>query len=338
MTCLAAVGYGYWGPNVVRNFTEMPNCRLKLVCDLDAGKLDKLQQRYPSVGVTSSFGDVLEDPEIEGVYIATPVSSHFELAEAALRAGKHVLIEKPLAANADQSERLCRLAEQQGLVLMVGHTFVYSPPVVLIRDLLRRGDLGDLYYIDSSRVNLGLFQKDVSVLWDLGPHDLSILLFWLGTMPLSIAAEGRSYVQDGLEDVAFLQLEFPDRVLAQVHVSWLAPSKLRRTTLVGSKQMVLYDDTELVEKVKVFDRGIDKVRNPESFGEFQLTYRSGDIVIPKIDNDEPLLLECQDFVRCIETGGQPASSGRFGLQVVTVVEAAQHSLRNGGARTPIPAV
>lgn len=338
MTCLAAVGYGYWGPNVVRNFTEMPNCRLKLVCDVDAGKLDKLQQRYPSVGVTSSFGDVLEDPEIQGVYIATPVSSHFELAEAALRAGKHVLIEKPLAANADQSERLCRLAEQQGLVLMVGHTFVYSPPVVLIRDLLRRGDLGDLYYIDSSRVNLGLFQKDVSVLWDLGPHDLSILLFWLGTMPLSIAAEGRSFVQDGLEDVAFLQLEFPDRVLAQVHVSWLAPSKLRRTTLVGSKQMVLYDDTELVEKVKVFDRGIDKVRNPESFGEFQLTYRSGDIVIPKIDNDEPLLLECQDFVRCIETGGQPASSGRFGLHVVTVVEAAQHSLRNGGARTPIPAV
>lgn len=332
MICLAAVGYGYWGPNVVRNFSEMPNCRLKLACDLDASKLEKLQQRYPSVAVTRSFGDVIEDPEIDGVYIATPVSTHFELAEAALRAGKHVLIEKPLAANVDESERLCRLAEQLGLILMVGHTFVYSPPVVLIKEMLDRGDLGDLYYIDSSRVNLGLFQKDVSVLWDLGPHDLSILLFWLGGMPLSVAAEGRSYVQDGLEDVAFLQLEFPDRVLAQVHVSWLAPSKLRRTTLVGSKQMVLYDDTEPVEKVKVFDRGIEKVRNPESFGEFQLTYRSGNIVSPKIDNAEPLLLECQDFVHSIESRKEPASSGRFGLKVITVVEAAQKSLRNGGAR------
>lgn len=335
MTCLAAVGYGYWGPNVVRNFMEMPNCRLKLACDLDANKLDKLKQRYPSIDLTQRFSDVLEDEEVDGVYIATPVSSHFELAEAALHAGKHVLIEKPLAGTIDESKRLCELAKQLGLVLMVGHTFIYSPPVVLIKEMLRRGDLGDLYYIDSLRVNLGLFQKDVSVLWDLGPHDLSILLYWLGTMPLSIAAEGRSYVQDGLEDVAFLQLEFPERVLAQVHVSWLAPSKLRRTTLVGSKQMVLYDDTEPVEKVKVFDRGIERIRNPESFGEFQLTYRSGNIVSPKINNDEPLLLECRDFVRCIETGQEPASSGRFGLQVVTVVECAQRSLRNGGARERI---
>ncbi len=334
---IGAIGYGYWGPNVVRNLAELPDCRLSTACDLDADRLKQLKRRYPDISTTTSVDEVLQDRSIQAIYLATPVSTHFELASRALEAGKHVLVEKPLASSAEQAERLCELAEKTGQVLMVGHTFVYSPPVVRIKEVLTAGTVGDLHYLDCARVNLGLFQKDVSVLWDLIPHDLSILLYWLGRAPVLVSAHGRSLLGDRLEDVAFVNLEFADGVLAQLHVSWLAPVKLRRMTIVGSKLMVLYDDVEPVEKVKLFDRGVDKVHNPETFGEFQLTYRTGDITSPKIDATEPLLLECQDFLECIRTGRKPRSDGRFGLAIVRVIEAAERSMRNRGTAQEVAA-
>ncbi len=327
---MGAVGYGYWGPNVVRNLLESPDCDFRVLCDADPSRLEKFRARHAGVAVETRLDALLANHDLDAVYVATPVSTHFGIVSAALEAGKHVMVEKPLAASVEEGEALCRLARERGLVLMVGHTFVYSPPVIKVKSLLDAGTLGDLYYIDSVRVNLGLFQRDVSVIWDLAPHDISILLYWLGASPLSVAARGRSYVQDGLEDVAFLTLEFPGSVLAQLQVSWLAPSKQRRMTLVGNKSMVVYDDQEFKEKIKVFDTGVDKVRAPESFGEYQLVHRSGDVFSPRIDNTEPLWLECHEFLECVREGRRPKTDGEFGLSVLHVVQGAQTSLRNRG--------
>jgi predicted dehydrogenase len=263
------------------------------------------------------------------MYLATPVSTHYELARRALELGKHVLIEKPLATTVTQAEELADLAARNHLTLMVGHTFVFSPPVRKIKELLDSGGIGPIYYIETTRVNLGLFQKDVSVLWDLGPHDLSILIYWLNEVPTVVSARGRSFQDEALEDVAFVTLEFPSGILAQVQISWLAPSKLRRTSVVGLQRMIVYDDLEPVEKVKVYDRGVD--RQPASFGEFQLTYRSGDILSPRLDTTEPLFIEAAHFLECIQTGRQPDTSPRSGVDVVRVIQAAERSLRQGGA-------
>ncbi|MBI4494286.1 MAG: Gfo/Idh/MocA family oxidoreductase [Chloroflexi bacterium] len=330
---VAAIGCGYWGPNVIRNLAELPGFRLRAICDLSRERLEAIGRRYPAAWATTRYEELLGDPEIEAVYVATPVSTHYPLVRAALRSGKHVLVEKPLATSVEQGEELCELASSAGRTLMVGHTFVYSPPVRKVKELLDTDVLGQVFYIDIARVNLGLFQKDVSVLWDLAPHDLSILLYWLGCAPLDVSARGRSFVKDGLDDVAFLTLQFPNEVLAQLHVSWLAPSKLRRTTIVGSKRMVVYDDVEAVEKVKVFDRGVDRV--PESFGEFQLTYRSGDVVSPKIENTEPLYLQCSHFLECIRTGCRPLTAGPDGVEIIRILAAAQRSMNNGGAIEPV---
>ena len=273
--------------------------------------------------------DLLEDPAIQAVYLATPVSSHYSLVKRALESEKHVLIEKPLATTVDQAEELLELAGASGLTLMVGHTFVFSPPVRKVKELIDAGLVGPIYYVETTRVNLGLFQKDVSVLWDLGPHDVSILIYWLGEVPIQVSARGRSYLGEALEDVAFLTLEFPSGILAQVQLSWLAPSKLRRTSIVGRQRMIVYDDLEPVEKVKIFDRGVD--RQPASFGEFQLTYRSGDVLSPRLDTTEPLHIECAHFLECIRTGRTPDTSPRSGVDVVRVIEAAERSLRLGGA-------
>ncbi|HET6316614.1 MAG TPA: Gfo/Idh/MocA family oxidoreductase, partial [Chloroflexota bacterium] len=279
---IGAVGAGYWGPNVIRNLAEVSEFDLRYICDSDPARLHPLALRYPATHATTRVEDILGDRTIDAIYLATPVSTHYALVKRALLSGKHVLVEKPLATTVEQAEELGQLAEQRGLTLMVGHTFVFSPPVRKIKELIDAAQIGPIYYIETTRVNLGLFQKDVSVLWDLGPHDLSILMYWLNEVPTTVAARGRSFHGERLEDVAFVTLEFPSGILAQIQISWLAPSKLRRTTVVGRQRMVVYDDNEAVEKVKVYDRGID--RQPASFGEFQLTYRSGDILSPQLDN------------------------------------------------------
>ena len=326
---VGAVGCGYWGPNVIRNLDAVPGFELCCVCDADPERLRPVAARHPSARATTNVDDILGDPAIDAVYLATPVSTHYALARSALEQGKHVLIEKPLATRVDQARELAGLAAARGLTLMVGHTFVFSPPVRKIKELIDAGSIGPIYYVETTRVNLGLFQKDVSVLWDLGPHDLSILMYWLGEVPLQVSARGRSYLGEALEDVAFLTLEFPSGILAQLQISWLAPTKLRRTSVVGRQRMIVYDDLEPVEKVKIFDRGVD--RQPASFGEFQLTYRSGDILSPRLDTTEPLYLECAHFLECIRTGRVPDTSPRSGVDVVRVIQAAERSLRLGGA-------
>ena len=326
---VAAVGCGYWGPNVIRNLDAVPGFELCCICDANADHLRPVAARYPSARSTTRVEDLLEDPAIQAVYLATPVSSHYSLVKRALESEKHVLIEKPLATTVDQAEELLELAGANGLTLMVGHTFVFSPPVRKVKELIDAGLVGPIYYVETTRVNLGLFQKDVSVLWDLGPHDLSILMYWLGEAPVQVSARGRSFLGEALEDVAFMTLEFPSGILAQVQLSWLAPSKLRRTSIVGRQRMIVYDDLEPVEKVKIFDRGVD--RQPASFGEFQLTYRSGDVLSPRLDTTEPLYLECAHFLECIRTGRTPDTSPRSGVDVVRVIQAAERSLRVGGA-------
>jgi predicted dehydrogenase len=326
---VAAVGCGYWGPNVIRNLEAVPGFDLCCVCDANAERLRPVAARYPAARSTTEVDDVLADPAIDAVYLATPVSTHYRLVRRALARGKHVLVEKPLATTVEQAEELAGLAADRGLVLMVGHTFVFSPPVRKVKELIDRGLIGPIYYVETTRVNLGLFQKDVSVLWDLGPHDISILIYWLSEVPIQVSARARSYPGEALEDVAFLTLEFPSGILAQVQISWLAPSKLRRTSIVGRQRMIVYDDLEPVEKVKIYDRGVD--RQPASFGEFQLTYRSGDILSPRLDTTEPLYIECAHFLECIQTGREPDTSPRSGVDVVRVIQAAERSLRSGGA-------
>ena len=330
---IAVVGLGYWGPNLVRNLWEVESTDIVAVCDQRRSAVDAIRRRYPAVRGTVRLEEVLADPAIEAVAIATPVSTHFELAAAALKAGKHVFVEKPLAGSSAESEHLVRLASKLGLVLMPGHTFLYSPPVATIERMIRSGELGDVYFISTSRVNLGLHQTDVSVVWDLGPHDFSILHYWLGEAPHAVSAMSRGCIIPGTPDVAFVNLEFQSQAIAHVELSWLAPSKLRRTTIVGSRKMVVYDDMSN-EPVRVFDSGVE-LPDPESFGEYRLTYRTGDIVSPNIAAAEPLGLEMQDFSAAIRTGEPPRSSSTLGLSVVRVIEAVERSLELDGAKVRV---
>ena len=329
----AVVGLGYWGPNLVRCLHEIPEADVVWACDTRPERLEAIARRFPRVQLTTSFERVLEDPTIEAMVIATPVSTHFELAAAALAHGKHVLVEKPLAASSAEALDLIRLAGDHGLVLMPGHTFLYSPPVGAVRSLLAAGELGEIYFVSTSRVNLGLHQRDVSVIWDLGPHDFSILRYWLEEAPTHVSAQSRSCIMPDIPDVAFINLEFPSGTIAHVELSWLAPSKLRRTTVVGSEKMVVYDDTS-TEPVRVFDSGV-MPRDPKTFGEFQLTYRAGDIVSPRIDPAEPLAVEVADFCRAVRLGSTPRSTSELGLDVVRIIEAVDASLKHGGARTEV---
>jgi predicted dehydrogenase len=322
---IGLVGYGYWGPNLLRNYMEQDSATPKWVCDVNPERLAKAASRYPSVQTTTHVEDIFGDPEVDAVLIATPISSHHALAMQAIAAGKHVFVEKPLATSVDECDEMCAAADKAGLVLMVGHTFVYSPPVRAVRKILQAGELGDVYFIQCSRVNLGLHQKDVSVVWDLAPHDLSILEYWLCEAPVSVQAMGRSCINNGIPDVAFLNVRYASGVVAELQVSWLSPVKLRRTIIVGSKKMLMYDDTESVEKVKIFDQGVD-YKDPETFGEFQLSYRTGDIYTPRIENTEPLGIEAAHFVECVATGARPITDGVAGRSVVAALEAAQRSL------------
>jgi predicted dehydrogenase len=327
---VAVVGLGYWGPNLVRVLIELPDVELRWICDTDVSRLERYGRRYPSVRLTQELDELLDDPDLDAVLLATPVFTHYELARRCLEAGKHTFVEKPLAPSTAQAEDLIAFAGERDLALMCGHTFLYSPPVRAVRTLIDSGDLGELYFLSASRVNLGLHQRDVSVIWDLGPHDFSILLYWLGRAPDTIRATGRDSIVPGIADVAFVTMEFESGLIASVELSWLAPSKLRRTVIVGSKRMVVYEDGS-AEAIKVYDRGVD-YRDPETFGEYQLSYRSGDILAPKLSTEEPLALQVADFLRAIRGHERLEHHLSLALDVVRLAEAAHMSLANGGER------
>jgi predicted dehydrogenase len=325
---VAVVGLGYWGPNFVRLLHELDGCELSAVCDVNEAALAKMARRYPAVRQTRELADLLADDDIDAVVIATPVGTHFDLARAALEAGKHVLVEKPMAGSVAEAEVLITIAEEHGLTLMPGHTFLYSPPVNAVRELMQSGELGEIYFISTSRVNLGLHQSDASVIWDLGPHDFSILRYWLDESPGQVAAMTRSCIMPGVPDVAFVNLQYESGTIAHVELSWLAPSKLRRTAVVGSRKMVVYDDTSN-EPVRVFDSGVN-LPEPENFGQYKLSYRTGDIISPAVAPMEPLSLELADFCSAIVEAAVPRSSSAVGLDVLSVLEAAETSAARGG--------
>jgi predicted dehydrogenase len=325
MIRIGVVGLGYWGPNLVRNVYANRRCGGVVLCDRDPARLERTLEKYPGLTGTPDFDDLLADPKLDGIIVATDVLAHYPLAKAALEAGKHVFVEKPFASSVEEAEEMVDIGERKGLVTMVGHTFIYSPPVLKTREILNSGELGEIYFITATRVNLGLHQKDVSVIWDLAPHDFSMLFYWLGQEPEAVQAFGCDYVLRGIPDVAFLNLRFPSGTIANIQLSWLAPSKLRRTVIVGSRKMLVYDDTEPDEKLKIYDKRVDVIE-PASFGEYQLAYRTGDIVSPRLDTFEPLAAEMEDFLHCIETGAPPRSSGRDGLAVVRALEKADKSL------------
>jgi protoporphyrinogen oxidase/predicted dehydrogenase len=326
---VGVVGLGYWGPNLVRNLAELQQVEVAVFCDVRTEALEAISRRYEGVTCTTSFDELLADQSLDALLIATPVSTHYALAKSALAAGKHVFVEKPLATSAEEVRELTASAFERGLVLMPGHTFLYSPPVTAIKELIDVGELGEIYFVSTSRVNLGLHQPDASVVWDLGPHDFSILRYWLDEVPLRVSAVSRSCIFPGTPDVAFVDLEYASGTIAHVELSWLSPSKLRRTAIVGSKKMVVYDDTS-TEPVRIFDSGAT-LRDPETFGEYNLTYRTGEIVSPRIDATEPLSLELLDFCNAILEGTAVVSSLDVGLDVIRTIEAVDRSLAAGGA-------
>jgi predicted dehydrogenase len=330
MTGIGILGYGYWGPNLVRNFAETPGARVVAVSDLRADRLAAVQIRYPGVKTTTHFGELLAEPGVDAVAIATPVSTHYDLAMQALQAGKHVLVEKPLAATSEQAIRLIEEAERRNRVLMVDHTFVYTGAVRKIKEMVDEGRLGRLYYYDSVRVNLGLFQHDVNVLWDLAVHDLSIMDYVLGIRPCAVAATGLAHVPGQPENVAYLTCFFAENLIAHFHVNWLAPVKIRRTLIGGDLQMIVYDDLEPSEKVKVYDKGITVNNGPDGVYQLLVGYRSGDMWAPQLDVTEALRVEALHFLECIQQSRRPVTDGQAGLRVVRILEAATRSLAERG--------
>jgi predicted dehydrogenase len=324
----AVVGCGYWGPNLARNVAEHSQFRLKALCDRDPVQLRGLGRRHPDADALAELDAVLCDHAIEAILLATPPHTHYPLAKRALEAGKHVLVEKPLATRLSDAQELADIAEETELVLMPGHTFIYSPAVNAVRDLIQEGVVGDIHFITSSRMNLGKYQSN-GVVCDLAPHDLSILLYWLDQPVIGVAASGSSVFDEDVPETAFMTLTFAGGTTANVQLSWLAPRKVRQMIVVGSRRMVQYDDTASDEPVRIYDRGIE-VGPPTNFGEHQLTYRSGDVVSPRVHAQEPLRLELDDFARAIRTGEEPRSNVALGLQIVGAIELAQESLRSNG--------
>ncbi len=334
MTTVGVIGCGYWGPNLIRNFINLKDVVVKTASDLSENRLNHMNRLYPSLKVTGDYRDIINDPEIDAVIIATPVSTHYHLAAEAIKAGKHVFCEKPLTRTVEEGVNLVEMADGAERTLMVGHTFVYTAAVNKVRDLIRTGELGDIYYMSTSRVNLGLFQDDINVVWDLAPHDVSIMNYVLESRPLSVSAVGHSYIQPKIQDVSFVTLRYPGSILAHLHVSWLNPNKIRSTTVVGSRKMLVYDDISSLEKIRIYDKGVDVIPHYDTFGEFQLSYRYGDISIPKLDDAEPLKIECQHFIDCIN-GAAPRSSGKHGLEVLLALDAIDRSMAANGSEITI---
>ena len=332
---VGVIGYGYWGPNLVRNFADLEGCRVVSVCDRDPARVVQAERRYPGVRGTTDPRTLIDAPDVDAVVVATPVAAHYELASAALDAGKHVLVEKPLAATSEQVERLIERAMRRNRVLMVDHTFVYTGAVRKMRDLVAAGEIGDIYYYDSVRINLGLFQHDVDVMWDLAVHDLAIMDFVLGARPSAISATGLAHVAGKPANIAYLAMFFDSPVIAHVHVNWLAPVKVRRTLIGGSRRMIVYDDLEASEKVKVYDRGISVNPSPENVYQMLVGYRAGDMWAPQLAVTEALHTEARHFLDCIEHGREQETGGEAGLRIVRLLEAATASMREQGRPVPV---
>lgn len=333
---VAVVGCGYWGPNLVRNFFETPECRVTAICDASPERLSLMSRRHPSVAATQRFDDLLQNPAVDAIALATPVHTHAALARRALHAGKHVLVEKPLTTSSAEAEELVELAARKRLVLMVDHTFIYTGAVQRIKQLLEGGELGGLYYYDSVRVNLGLVQHDVSVIWDLAAHDFSIMDYLIQQRPRGVSAVAAAHLPGGLADVAYLTVFFDNSLIAHFHVNWLSPVKVRQVLIGGDRRMVLYDDIEPTEKVKVYDRGVQWTEDPtEARRERLVAYRTGDMYAPKFDQTEALRRECGHFMSCITTGHTPLTDGVAGLRTVRLLEAAERSLAQGGRVEPV---
>jgi predicted dehydrogenase len=327
---VAVVGAGSWGKNLVRNFASMPRSRLKYVCDLNKDLLAGIGRQYPSVRPTCELNEALTDPQVQAVVIATKAASHCTVARQCLEAGKHVYVEKPLTLNVRDSMELVKLAQQKGLKLMVGHLLEYHPAVLKIKELIDQGELGEIYYIYTQRVNLGVVRQDENAWWSLAPHDISIIGFWMGGQePVRVSAHGQKILQKGIEDVVFASLEYADGRIAHVHVSWLDPHKIRKMTVVGSKKMAVFDDMDASEKIRLYDKGASVKQSFESYAEI-ISLRTGDIVIPHVDTTEPLRLECQHFAQAVLDGTPVRSDGADGLRVVQILQAGQKSLETGG--------
>lgn len=335
MIRIGVIGYGYWGPNLVRNFFECPVTEVVAVADLNSDRLGLVNRRYPGVETITDYRDILRNPRVDAVAISTPVTTHFTLAMEALEAGKHVLVEKPMTATSEEALRLIEKADRDNLVLMVDHTFVYTGAVRKIRELIDRGSLGEIYYYDSTRVNLGLFQHDVDVIWDLAVHDLSIMEFILPESPVAVSATGIGHIKGASENIAYVTAFYDSSLIAHLSVNWLSPVKVRRTLIGGSRQMIAYDDLETSEKVKVYDKGITLKNGPESVYKLLVGYRSGDIYCPQLDVTEALRIEATHFADCIENGKTPQTDGFAGLRVVSVLEAATKSMKERGRSVPL---
>lgn len=328
---IAVIGCGYWGPNLIRNFRSQPNCNVKTMCDVNEERLDHMSALYREIHTTSDVESVFSDPEVDAVVVATPVDLHYEFAKRALEAGKHVFIEKPMTSAAVQSGELVDIANEKGLTLMVGHTFIYSAPVRMIKEIIESGELGEIYYISSRRLNLGLFQRDINVTWDLAPHDISIILYIFGTTPKSVNCQGKAHINPGIEDVTSLSLNFDNGGFATIHSSWLDPNKIREMVFVGSKKMLVFDDNEPLEKIKIYDKRVEAPPHYDDFASFTYSYHYGDMHAPWIQMTEPLKVETGHFLDCIRSGEKPLSSGDNGHHVVQILEASSRSLEIGGA-------
>lgn len=324
------IGLGYWGPNVLRNIIDVDSFKDIYCYDIDQSKLDKNKRRLPSIRLVNRYNDILNNDDINCVFICTPPATHYQLAKDALLNNKNILIEKPMTVSVKEAEELIEISNKKSLKLMVGHTFEYSPAVEKIREIIGKGILGDIYFISMTRINLGIHRKDVSVIWDLATHDLSILFSLIKEMPSSISAISNSFVKKGLKDVAFINLKYNAGTIVNINVSWLSPKKIRETIIVGSRKMLVYDDTKSDEKIKLFDKGVDILKDPDSFGEYQLTYRTGDIMSPVLEATEPLRIEVSHFIDCINNGIEPKTDGYCGLKVVKALEAAERSSEKDG--------
>jgi len=339
MIVVNCVGVGHWGPNLVRVFATHPQARVNKVCDISEERLALVRRNIPNIGgCTSDPFSTVSDPEADAVVIATPVNTHFKLAKMALEAGKHVFIEKPLARTVAEGEQLVALAREKGKVLAVGHIFLFNNGIRGVRNLIRTGELGRIHYIYSTRVNLGPFRSDVNAFWDLAAHDISILNYWLDAEPLQVTAQGRSYLNPGIEDVVLANFTYPNSVLASVQVSWLNPRKVREITVVGEHKMVVWNDMDLNEPVRIYHKSVNVEREPvysDSFGGFRMQIRNGDVVIPNIPGSEPLAAECHHFLECIESRTEPINSGQVGLRVLRALEAADRSMREQSVLVPL---
>jgi predicted dehydrogenase len=328
---VGVVGCGYWGPNLVRNFKSLPDCDLKIMCDKSEVRLAHLKTLYPEVEGATDYAHMLNGINLDAVVIATAVKSHYPMAKASLLAGKHTFIEKPMTGSSEHGEELVEIAKKNGLVLMTGHTFLYSPVVRKMKEIIEKGDIGEIRYICARRLNLGLFQKDINVAWDLAPHDISIILSIMGESPKTVNCRGSAHITPGVEDVTTMCLTFQKNQTAIIHSSWLDPRKVREMTIVGSKRMIVYDDVAPLEKIRIFDTRVERPPHYDTFGEFQYAYHYGDVYAPYIKQEEPLKTECQHFLDCIRNGSTPLTDGKQGLELVRILEASSDSLRKGGA-------